>query len=115
MLPIAGCPTFADLLARAEAERGSVSGDDRFLLVRRGFDPAILPLECRYLVCDGALIVIGPDGPAANRSGRPRLSSRGNRRAGAPRAALRPSLLAGYICIMRIELPDESRKPASRP
>ena len=56
-----GCPTFADLLARAEAERGSVAGDDRFLLVRRGFDPAILPLECRYLVCDGALIVIGPD------------------------------------------------------
>ena len=61
VLPIAGCPTFADLLARVEAERGSVAGDDRFLLVRRGFDPAILPLECRYLVCDGALIVIGPD------------------------------------------------------
>jgi hypothetical protein len=61
VLPLAGCTTFADLLARAETERGSLAGDDRFLLVRRGFDPAILPLECRYLVCDGALIVIGPD------------------------------------------------------
>jgi hypothetical protein len=61
VLPLAGCTTFADLLARAETERGSLVGDDRFLLVRRGLDPAILPLECRYLVCDGALIVIGPD------------------------------------------------------
>jgi hypothetical protein len=62
VLPVAGCTTFADLLARAEDERGSLAGDDRFLLVRGGTDPAILPLECRYLVCDGALIVIGPDG-----------------------------------------------------
>ncbi len=61
VLPIAGCTTFADLLTRCEAERGSLAGDDRFLLVRRGFDPAILPLECRYLVCDGALLVIGAD------------------------------------------------------
>src|SRR3954454_20916642 len=37
VLPIAGCPTFADVLARIEAERGTLSGDDRFLLVRRGF------------------------------------------------------------------------------
>lgn len=65
MLPVAGCTTFADLLARAEAERGSLAGDDRFLLVRDGTDPAILPIECRYLVCDGALIVIGPDGAGA--------------------------------------------------
>ncbi len=62
VLPLAGCTRFADLLARAAAERGSLAGDDRFLLVRDGTDPAILPLECRYLVCDGALIVIGPDG-----------------------------------------------------
>ena len=61
VLPVAGCTTFADLLARAEDERGSLAGDDRFLLVRGGTDPAILPLECRYLACDGALIVIGPD------------------------------------------------------
>ncbi|MDX6377047.1 MAG: hypothetical protein QOE98_1350 [Gaiellaceae bacterium] len=64
-LPVAGCTTFADLLARAERERGSLAGDDRFLLVRLGTDPAILPLECRYLACDGALIVIGPDGAGA--------------------------------------------------
>jgi hypothetical protein len=65
VLPLAGCSTFADLLARAEAERGSLAGDDRFLLVRRGTDPVLLPLECRYLVCDGALIVLGPDGAGA--------------------------------------------------
>src|SRR4051812_47628516 len=57
VLPVAGCATFADLLARAEDERGSLAGDDRFLLVRGGTDPAILPLECRYLDCDGPLLV----------------------------------------------------------
>ena len=111
--PIAGCPTFADLLARAEAERGSLAGDDRFLLVRGGTDPAILPLECRYLVCDGALIVIGPDG-AGGRTG---LGGRGmlDARKGRERRALPALVVPCYICIMRIELPDESRKPASRP
>ena len=93
VLPLAGCTTFADLLARVEAERGSLAGDDRFLLVRRGFDPAILPLECRYLVCDGALIVIGPDAAggeqvwaaeaaSTHEKGRERRSAPGPRRAG---------------------------------
>jgi hypothetical protein len=62
VLPLAGCATFAELLAKVEAERGSLQGDDRYLLVRRGFDAAALPLECRYLVCDGALVVVGADG-----------------------------------------------------
>jgi hypothetical protein len=62
VLPLAGCTTFAELLAKVEAERGSLQGDDRYLLVRRGFDAAALPLECRYLVCDGALVVVGADG-----------------------------------------------------
>ena len=62
VLPLAGCTTFAELLARVEAERGSLQGDDRYLLVRRGFDAAALPLECRYLLCDGALVVVGADG-----------------------------------------------------
>jgi hypothetical protein len=30
--------------------------------VRRGFDPASLPLECRYLVAEGVLVVVGADG-----------------------------------------------------
>ena len=62
VLPLAGCATFAELLATVEAERGSLQGDDRYLLVRRGFDPAALPIECRYLVCDGAFVVVGADG-----------------------------------------------------
>lgn len=60
-LPLAGCATFADLLEAVAAERGSLAGDDRFLLVRGGTDPAILPLECRYLVGAGVVVVIGPD------------------------------------------------------
>ena len=62
VLPLAGCATFAELLARVEAERGSLQGDDRYLLVRRGFAAAALPFECRYLVCDGAFAVVGADG-----------------------------------------------------
>jgi hypothetical protein len=62
VLPLAGCTTFAKLLQKVEAERGSLQGDDRYLLVRRGFDPAALPIECRYLICDGALVVVGADG-----------------------------------------------------
>jgi len=62
VLPLAGCTTFAELLATVEAERGSLQGDDRYLLVRRGLDPASLPLECRYLVAEGVLVVVGADG-----------------------------------------------------
>ena len=95
-------------------ERGSLAGDDRFLLVRGGTDPAILPLECRYLVCAGALIVIGPDGAGGEQvwaAESPVGRTKGRERT----TASRPLAAPCYICIIRIELPDESRKPASMP
>ncbi len=62
VLPVAGCTTFADLLARAEDERGSLAGDDRFLLVRARHRPGDPAARVPLPRLDGALIVIGPDG-----------------------------------------------------